>query len=95
MKYWKVGTRALLVTGLLTLAACQEEKEPPKPPPPDALTACRNDCKTTSEKMFQECSDKKTSEQAFDSMSECNTQADDFSKKCRAECDQKVAAAGK
>lgn len=92
MKFWKLVSSALLVTGMLTLGACKTEKEPPKPPPPDALTACRNECKTSSEKMFQACSDKMTSEQAFDRMSECNTQADDFSKKCRAECDQKAAA---
>jgi len=92
MKLWKVVSSVLLVAGVLTLASCKQEKEPPKPPPPDALTACRNECKTSSEQMFKECSDKMTSEQAFDRMSECNTQADDFSKKCRAECDQKVAA---
>ena len=91
MKCWKVVSYALLVTGMLTLPACKQEKEPPKPPTPDALTACRNECKTSSEKMFEECSDKMTSDQAFDRMSECNTQADDFSKKCRVECDQKVA----
>jgi hypothetical protein len=90
MKLWKVVSSVLLVAGVLTLASCKQEKEPPKPPPPDALTACRNECKTSSEQMFKECSDKMTSEQAFDRMSECNTQADDFSKKCRAECDQKV-----
>jgi hypothetical protein len=95
MRFWKATSSALLVMGVLTLAACKQEKEPPKPPPPDALTACRNECKTTSEKMFEECSDKMTSEQAFDRMSECNTQADDFSKKCRAECDQKVTATSK
>jgi hypothetical protein len=92
MKLWKAVSSVLLVAGVLTLASCKQEKEPPKPPPPDALTACRNECKTSSEQMFKECSDKMTSEQAFDRMSECNTQADDFSKKCRAECDQKVAA---
>lgn len=92
MKSWKVMSSVLFVAGVLTLASCKQEKEPPKPPPPDALTACRNECKTSSEKMFQQCSDKMTSEQAFDRMSECNTQADDFSKKCRAECDQKAAA---
>lgn len=92
MKLWKVVSSVLLVAGVLTLASCKQEKEPPKPPPPDALTACRNECKTSSEQMFKECSDKMTSEQAFDRMSECNTQADGLSKKCRAECDQKVAA---
>ncbi len=91
MKLWKVLSSVLFVAGVLTLAACEKEKEPPKPPTPDALTACRNECKTSSEKMFQQCSDKMTSEQAFDRLSECNTQADDFSKKCRAECDQKAA----
>lgn len=92
MKLWKAVCSVLFVAGVLTLASCKQEKEPPKPPAPDALTACRNECKTSSEQMFKECSDKMTSEQAFDRMSECNTQADDFSKKCRAECDQKVAA---
>jgi hypothetical protein len=92
MKLWKVMSSVLFVAGALTLTSCKQEKEPPKPPTPDALTACRNECKTSSEKMFQQCSDKMTSEQAFDRMSECNTQADDFSKKCRAECDQKAAA---
>ncbi len=92
MKLWKVMSSVLFVAGALTLASCKQEKEPPKPPTPDALTACRNECKTSSEKMFQQCSDKMTSEQAFDRLSECNTQADDFSKKCRAECDQKAAA---
>lgn len=91
MKLWKGMSSVLLVAGVLTLASCKQAKEPPKPPPPDALTACRNECKTSSEKMFQQCSDKMTSEQAFDRMSQCNTQADDFSKKCRAECDQKAA----
>jgi hypothetical protein len=91
MKFLKVVSSVLLVAGVLTIASCKQEKEPPKPPPLDALSACRNECKTSSEKMFQGCSDKMTSEQAFDRMSECNTQADDFSKKCRAECDQKVA----
>jgi hypothetical protein len=77
----------------LSVAACKKEEEAPKPPPPDALTACRNECKNNSEKMFKECSDKMTAEQAFDRMSECNTKADDYSKQCRAECDQKASTA--
>jgi len=92
MKNWKAIAGVTLMVGLLGLTACEQKKEPPKPPPPDALTACRNECKTTSEKMFRECSDKLASEQKFDQMSTCNTQADDFSKHCRAECDQKAAA---
>ncbi|MSQ48112.1 MAG: hypothetical protein EXR78_06955 [Deltaproteobacteria bacterium] len=91
MKVWKAVSSVLFVAGVLTLASCKQEKAPPKPLELDALTVCRNECKTSSEKMFQQCSDKMTSEQAFDRMSECNTQADDFSKKCRAECDQKTA----
>jgi hypothetical protein len=92
MKNFRAVVETILIIGLLALAGCEKKKEAAKPPPPDALTACRNECKTTSEKMFKECSDKMASEQAFDRMSECNTQADDYSKKCRAECDQKAAA---
>ena len=90
MKNWKAIVGVMFTVGLLALTACEQKKEPPKPPPPDALTACRNECKSSSEKMFKECSDKLASEQKFDQMSTCNTQADDFSKQCRAECDQKV-----
>ena len=90
MKNWKATAGVLVTVGLLALTACEQKKEPPKPPPPDPLTACRNDCKTSSEKMFKECSDKLASEQKFDQMSTCNTQADEFSKQCRAECDQKA-----
>jgi predicted small lipoprotein YifL len=92
MGNWKAIAGVVLIGGLLSLAACAKEKEPLKPPPPDPLTACRNECKNTSEKMFKECSDKLTAEQAFDRLTECNTQADDYSKKCRSECDQKAAA---
>jgi hypothetical protein len=92
IKSWKVFGGGALLVGLLLFAGCEPEKEPPKPPPPDPLTACRNECKTTSEKMFKECSDKLTAEGAFDRLTECNTQADDFSKKCRAECDEKHIA---
>jgi len=92
MKSWKAVAGGVLAAGLLVAAGCEKEKEAPKPPPPDPLTACRNECKSTSEKMFKECSDKLAAEQAFDRMSECNTQADDYSKNCRAECDKKVAA---
>jgi hypothetical protein len=92
MKSWKATAGVMVVVGLLGLTACEQEKEPAKPPPPDPLTACRNECKTTSEKMFQECADKLDAEGKFDHKVECNTKADDFSKQCRAECDQKVAA---
>ena len=92
MKNLRVVVGVILAASFLSFAACEKKKEAAKPPPPDALTACRNECKKTSEKMFKECSDKMASEQAFDRMSECNTQADDYSKKCRAECDQKAAA---
>jgi hypothetical protein len=95
MKNWKGVAGVVITAGLLFVAACEQEKEPPKPPPPDPLTACRNECKDTSEKMFKECSDRLTAEQAFDRLMECNTQADDYSKKCRAECDQKAAATAK
>jgi len=91
MKYLRMVAGIILAGGFLSLAGCEKEKEPAKPPPPDALTACRNECKSISEKMFKECSDKMASEQAFDRMSECNTQADGYSKKCRTECDQKAA----
>ena len=90
MKNWKAIAGIMVMVGLLASTACEQKKEPPKPPPPDALTACRNECKSKSETMFKECSDKLASEQKFDQMSTCNTQADDFSKQCRAECDQKV-----
>ena len=93
MKNWKIAIGILVMGATLTLAACEKEKEPPKPPPPDPLTACRNECRSTSEKMFKECSDKMASEQAFDRMSECNTQADEYSKNCRAQCDAKFATA--
>jgi hypothetical protein len=93
MRNWKVAVGRGLAIGMLFVAACKEEKEAPKPPPPDPLTACRNECKTTSEKMFKECSDELTAQQAFDRLQECNTKADDYSKNCRAECDQKAAAA--
>lgn len=53
---------------------------------------CRNECKSTSEKMFKECSDELTAQQAFDRLTECNTKADEYSKNCRAECDRKAAA---
>jgi hypothetical protein len=92
MSNWKAVVGVLFTVSLLMMADCQQEEEPPKPPPPDALTACRSECRAASEKMFQECSDRKTANQEFDSMTECNTQADDFSKSCRAECDAKVAA---
>lgn len=92
MKKWKLYGGGVLFAGFLLLAGCAEEKEPPKPPPADPLTACRNECKDTSEKMFKECSDKLTAEGAFDRLTECNTQADDYSKKCRAECDEKHVA---
>lgn len=92
MKNWKAVVGGMFVAGLLLVAGCQEEKEPPKPPPPDPLTACRNECRQTSEKMFKDCSDKLTAEGAFDRLSECNTQADDYSRQCRSECDQKFAA---
>ena len=95
MKSWKVAAGMVCAAGLLLVAGCQKEKEAPKPPPPDALTACRNECKKTSEKMFRECSDELTAQQAFDRLTECNTKADDYSKNCRAECDQKVAAPAK
>jgi hypothetical protein len=95
MKPWKAAVGAVLAAGLLFLAGCPEEKEPPKPPPPDPLTACRNECKNSSEKMFKECSDRLTAEQAFDRLTECNTQADDYSKKCRSDCDLKVGSAAK
>lgn len=93
MKSWKVVAGVMCAAGLLLVAGCKKEKEAPKPPPPDALTACRNECKKTSEKMFRECSDELTAQQAFDRLTECNTKADDYSKNCRAECDQKAAAA--
>ena len=92
MRNWKVIVGVMLTAGLLEVAGCEQKKEPPKPPAPDALTACRNECKTASEKMFKECSDKLASEQKFDQMSTCNTRADEYSKQCRAECDQKAAA---
>jgi hypothetical protein len=92
MKSWKTVAAGVLAAGLLLVAGCEKKKEAPKPPPPDPLTACRNECKNTSEKMFKECSDKLTAEQAFDRLTECNTQADDYSKNCRAECDRKAAA---
>lgn len=91
MKNLRVVAGIILAAGFLFLAGCEKKKEAAKPPPPDALTTCRNECKSTSEKMFKECSDKMAGEQAFDRMSECNTQADGYSKKCRAECDQKAA----
>jgi hypothetical protein len=90
MKNWKAIAGVVFTVGLLALTACEEKKEPPKPLPLDALTACRNACKSKSETMFKECSDKLASEQKFDQMSTCNTSADDFSKQCRAECDQTV-----
>jgi hypothetical protein len=90
MKNWKAVIGTMCTIGLLAVTACEQKKEPPKPPPPDPLTACRNECKSKSEAMFKECSDKLASEQKYDQMSTCNTQADDFSKQCRAECDQKV-----
>ena len=93
MKSWKAVAGGVLAASCFFVAGCEKEKEAPKPPPPDALTACRNECKGTSERMFKECSDKLAAEQAFDRMSECNTQADDYSKKCRTECDQKTTAA--
>lgn len=92
MKKWRLYGRGVLFAGLLLLAGCPEEREPPKPPPPDPLTACRNECKNTSEQMFKECSDKLTAEGAFDRLTECNTQADEYSRKCRAECDEKHMA---
>ncbi|MBI3301149.1 MAG: hypothetical protein HYZ72_03595 [Deltaproteobacteria bacterium] len=92
MKSWKAVAGVVVVAGLFLVAGCEKKKEPPKPPPPDPLTACRNECKNTSEKMFKECSDKLTAELAFDRLTECNTQADDYSKNCRAQCDQKAAA---
>lgn len=93
MRNWKVAAGVVLAAGFLFVAACKEKKELPKPPPPDPLTACRNECKNTSEKMFKECSDELTAKQAFDRLTECNTKADDYSKNCRAECDKKAAAA--
>lgn len=92
MKSWKVFGGGALLIGLLLFAGCEQEAEPPKPPPPDPLTACRNECRATSEKMFKECSDRLTAEGAFDRLTECNTEADTFSKKCRAECDEKHIA---
>lgn len=93
MRNWKVAAGVVLAAGFFFVAGCKKEKELPKPPPPDPLTACRNECKNTSEKMFKECSDELTAKQAFDRLTECNTKADDYSKNCRAECDRKTAAA--
>jgi hypothetical protein len=93
MKDWKAVAGVVVMAGLLTIAGCKKEKEAPKPPPPDALTACRNECKNTSEKMFKECADKLDAEGAFDRKIECNTKADDYSKNCRADCDKKAAEA--
>jgi hypothetical protein len=95
MRNWKMTAGILFAAGFLFVAGCKQEKEPPKPPPPDPLTACRNECKNNSEKMFKECSDELTAQQAFDRLTECNTKADDFSKNCRGECDRKAVEASK
>lgn len=89
MKKWKVMAGVLVVASLFYVAGCKKEKEPAKPPPPDPLTACRNECKHTSEKMNKDCIDELTKQQAFDRLQECATKADDYSKNCRAECDKK------
>ncbi len=95
MRNWQVAAGIILTAGFFFMVGCEKEKELPKPPPPDPLTACRNECKDTSEKMFKECSDELTAQQAFDRLTECNTKADDYSKNCRAECDRKAAEASK
>jgi hypothetical protein len=92
MRIWKAVFGTVLGASFFFLVACEEEKEPPKPPPPDPLTACRNECRSTSEQMFQECSDRLREEGAFDRLSECNTESDEYSSKCRAECDKKFVA---
>lgn len=89
MKRWTSLAGIVLVAGFFWVAGCKKEKEQPKPPPPDPLTACRNVCKNTSEKMNKDCIDELTKQQAFDRLSECSTKADDYSRKCRAECDEK------
>jgi hypothetical protein len=89
MKKWTSLTGVVLVAGLFWVASCKKEKEPPKPPPPDPLTACRNECKNTSEKMNKECIDELTQQGAFDRLQECTTKADNYSRDCRVECDKK------
>jgi hypothetical protein len=89
MQKWTSVVGVVLVAGLLWTTGCKKEKEAPKPPPPDPLTACRNECKNTSEKMNKDCIDDLTQKQAFDRLQECTTKADDYSKNCRSECDSK------
>jgi len=89
MQKWTTVVGVVLVAGLLWTTGCKKEKEAPKPPPPDPLTACRNECKNTSEKMNKDCIDDLTQKQAFDRLQECTTKADDYSKNCRSECDNK------
>ena len=89
MKKWMTFAGVVLVAGLFTVTGCKKEKEPLKPPPPDPLTAWRNECKNTSEKINKDCIDELTQKQAFDRLQECNTKADDYSKTCRTECDKK------
>ena len=76
----------ILVGAGMLLAACEREKAPPAPPPLDPLTACRGECRATSERMFRECTDRLRAQGAFDRLSECNTDADAYYEECRTEC---------
>ena len=91
MNNWKAVAGVVLGASLFFMAACEEEKELPKPRPLDPLVVCRNECRTVSEKMNQDCIDKLRAENAFDRLSECGSAADEYSGKCRAECDAKHA----
>lgn len=91
MNHWKAVAGLLFGIGFLFLTACQEEKEPPKPKPPSPLAACRSECRSDSEKLYQECIDRLRAQEAFDRLSECSTEADEYSNQCRAECDAKHA----
>lgn len=91
MNHWKPIAGLLFGIGLVFLAACQEEEPPPKPRPLSPLAACRSECRSASEQLNQECIDRLRAQEAFDRLSECGTQADEYSNQCRAECDAKHA----
>ncbi len=91
MNHWRAVAGLIFGGGVVFLAACQEEKEPPKPRPLSPLAVCRSECRTASEKINQECIDTLRAQGAFDRLSECGTQADEYSNQCRAECDAKHA----
>ena len=82
-----IGLVALCL--ILLVPACKKAEEEKPKLEVDPRTACLNGCKTESENMFKQCRDELFAQGLFDRQAECNTKADDYSKTCRAECDEK------